>query len=80
MKALVKRNATESYEYVEVPVPRPKEGELLVQVRKVALCGTDIQKYKWNDGNFSTRVCEFVGAARSDCVLCMCCHSCQASC
>ena len=70
MKALVKRNAAESYEFVEVSVPHPKEGELLVQVRKVALCGTDIQKYKWNEGNFTT----CMSAASSDCV--PCCDSC----
>lgn len=50
MKALVKRKEVESYECMEVLVPRPSEGELLVRVRKVALCGTDIQKYKWNEG------------------------------
>lgn len=50
MKALVKDSPVESYVYKDVPVPQPSQGELLVKVKKVALCGTDIQKYKWNDG------------------------------
>lgn len=50
MKALVKESPTESYLYKDVPVPQPSKDELLVKVKKVALCGTDIQKYKWNDG------------------------------
>ena len=50
MKALVKEKPGQSYEYKDVPVPHPNEGELLVKVHKVALCGTDIQKYKWNEG------------------------------
>ncbi|XP_003382380.1 PREDICTED: uncharacterized protein LOC100634840 isoform X1 [Amphimedon queenslandica] len=48
MKALVKESPTESYLYKDVPVPQPSKDELLVKVKKVALCGTDIQKYKWN--------------------------------
>ena len=52
MKTLVKEKSGQSYEYKDVPVPHPNEGELLVKVHKVALCGTDIQKYKWNEGLF----------------------------
>ena len=50
MKALVKDKPEESYQYRDVPVPQPGDGELLVKVGKVALCGTDVQKYKWNEG------------------------------
>lgn len=56
MKALVKDSPVESYVYKDVPVPQPSQGELLVKVKKVALCGTDIQKYKWNDGKNSLRL------------------------
>lgn len=50
MKALVKESPGISYQLKDVPFPTPGEGELLVKVKKVALCGTDIAKYKWNEG------------------------------
>ena len=50
MKALVKEGPGASYEYREVPVPAPQGDELLVKVRKVALCGSDIRLYQWNKG------------------------------
>ena len=50
MKALVKEEETSSYHYKEVPTPSPAEGDLLVKVRKVALCGSDINLYQWNEG------------------------------
>ncbi|XP_065912484.1 L-threonine 3-dehydrogenase-like [Dysidea avara] len=49
MKALVKEQEGPSYQYKDVPVPSPGDGDLLVKVRKVALCGSDINVYKWND-------------------------------
>ena len=50
MKALVKESPGASYEYKDVPVPSPKDDELLVKVGKVALCGSDINLYQWNEG------------------------------
>jgi len=50
MKALVKEEETSSYHYKDVPVPSPEEGDLLVKVKKVALCGSDIGLYQWNEG------------------------------
>ena len=47
---LVKDEAVASYELREVPLPTPQGDELLVQVGKVALCGTDISLYQWNNG------------------------------
>lgn len=49
-KRLVKERAGPSYEYKEVSMPSPQGDELLVKVGKVALCGTDINLYLWNDG------------------------------
>ncbi|XP_003382382.1 PREDICTED: uncharacterized protein LOC100635091 [Amphimedon queenslandica] len=49
MKALVKESATESYIYKDVLVPQPGQGELLVKVKKVAICGSDITLYKWGE-------------------------------
>lgn len=50
MKALIKEEETTSYCYKELPVPSPEEGDLLVKVKKVALCGSDISLYQWNEG------------------------------
>ena len=50
MKALVKEEAGVSYTYKEVPVVAPQGDELLVKVGKVALCGSDISLYQWNNG------------------------------
>ena len=50
MKALVKESAGPSYVYKDVPVPTPRGDELLVKVGKVALCGSDIALYQWNNG------------------------------
>lgn len=49
MKALIKEEEATSYQYKQVPVPLPEEGDLLVKVRKVALCGSDISLYQWNE-------------------------------
>ena len=51
MKALVKERPGVSYTYTEVPVVPPQGDELLVKVSKVALCGSDISLYQWNNGN-----------------------------
>lgn len=49
MKALVKEQEVSSYQYKDVTVPTPGHGDLLVKVNKVALCGSDINVYHWND-------------------------------
>ncbi|XP_076458186.1 L-threonine 3-dehydrogenase-like [Babylonia areolata] len=48
MKALVKKKEDESYSYENIPVPEPKEGEVLLKVDSVAICGSDIALYKWD--------------------------------
>ena len=52
MKALVKERAGPSFVYKEVPLPTPHGDDLLVKVGKVALCGSDINLYEWNNGMF----------------------------
>ena len=47
---LVKDEERPSYVYKEVTLPPPVGDELLVKVGKVALCGTDISLYQWNNG------------------------------
>ena len=50
MKALVKDKPGPSFTYTELPVVLPQKDELLVRVSKVALCGSDINLYQWNNG------------------------------
>ena len=50
MKALVKQEAGLSYTYTDVSMVPPQGDELLVKVGKVALCGSDISLYQWNNG------------------------------
>lgn len=51
MKALVKAKAEPGLwmESVPVPVPEPGAGEVLIRVRKSAICGTDLHIYKWDE-------------------------------
>lgn len=49
MKALIKRDALSSYELVDLPIPKPKEDEILIKVEKVSICGSDIPLYKWDE-------------------------------
>lgn len=54
-RRLVKEKAVASYIEREVPLEAPKGDELLVKVGKVALCGTDISLYQWNNGKLAAR-------------------------
>ena len=49
MMAVVKARAGRGYDYTEVPAPSPKSGEVLLRIRKAAICGTDILVYKWGE-------------------------------
>ena len=49
MKALVKKYPERGLWMEMVDVPTPKEGEALVKIHKVAICGTDVHIYEWND-------------------------------
>ena len=57
MRALVKQNEGQSYTYTQVPVVAPQGDELLVKVSKVALCGSDISLYQWNNGKKTGECC-----------------------
>lgn len=48
MDAIVKAAAAEGLELRRVPVPEPNPGEVLIKVRKTAICGSDVHIYKWN--------------------------------
>ena len=50
MKGLVKSRPEPGAELCrELPVPVPKDNEILVKVRMAAICGTDQHIYGWND-------------------------------
>ncbi|CAH3164262.1 unnamed protein product [Porites evermanni] len=49
MNVLIKEEEKVSYVYKDIPIPQAGEGELLVKVLKVSLCGSDIILYEWNE-------------------------------
>ena len=53
MKVLIKEEEKPSYVYKEIPVPQPGNGELLVKVLKVSICGSDNILYQWDEGDNS---------------------------
>ncbi|MFO7176863.1 alcohol dehydrogenase catalytic domain-containing protein, partial [Enterococcus faecium] len=34
---------------VDVPVPTPGPGEVLIQVKATSICGTDVHIYEWDE-------------------------------
>ena len=48
MDAIVKPIAGPGLELRQVPVPVPGPGEVLIKVRKTAICGTDVHIYNWD--------------------------------
>ena len=49
MRALRKTRPARGAELVEVPVPRPGPGEVLVKVRAASICGTDLHIFGWDN-------------------------------
>ena len=49
MKALMKAEAAPGIWLAEAPVPEIGPDEVLIQIHKTAICGTDIHIYKWDD-------------------------------
>ncbi|MDH3316765.1 MAG: L-threonine 3-dehydrogenase [Gammaproteobacteria bacterium] len=49
MKALVKREAAPGIWLEQVPVPKPGTNEVLIEVEKTAICGTDLHIYNWDE-------------------------------
>lgn len=48
MDALVKTETAKGLRLMQVPVPEPKMGEVLIKIRKTAICGTDVHIYNWD--------------------------------
>jgi threonine 3-dehydrogenase len=49
MRALRKLEKGPGAELVEIPVPDPGEGEVLVRVHAASICGTDLHIMEWNE-------------------------------
>ena len=54
MEALVKREGTEGIWMEKVPVPNLLDNEVLIEVEKTAICGTDLHIYNWDDWSKKT--------------------------
>jgi threonine 3-dehydrogenase len=54
MRALVKTEPRQGLEMKRVPVPEVGAGEVLVRVRKSAICGTDVHIWKWDEWSAKT--------------------------
>ena len=48
MDALVKTAPGKGLTLTKVPVPTPGYGEVLIRIRKTAICGTDLHIYNWD--------------------------------
>jgi len=49
MKALVKAKAEKGLWLQDVPKPEVGDNEVLIKIKKTAICGTDIHIYEWNE-------------------------------
>jgi threonine 3-dehydrogenase len=49
MKAIVKKSPERGLWMEEVPVPQVGANEVLLKIRKSAICGTDLHIYKWDE-------------------------------
>jgi len=49
MKALVKLRSEKGIWLEDVPMPHVGINDVLIQIKKTAICGTDLHIYKWND-------------------------------
>jgi threonine 3-dehydrogenase len=49
MKALAKTRPEPGLELIEAPIPTPGPEEVLIKVRRTAICGTDIHIWNWDD-------------------------------
>ena len=54
MKALVKAKPEQGLWLEEVPEPKVGHNDLLVKVRKTAICGTDVHIYNWDEWSQET--------------------------
>lgn len=49
MKALIKTKPEKGIWMAEVPIPQIGPNDVLIKIKKTAICGTDLHIYKWDD-------------------------------
>lgn len=49
MKAIVKTEAKAGLTWCDIPKPTPGPRDVLIKIKKTAICGTDVHIYKWDD-------------------------------
>ena len=54
MKALVKAKPEKGLWMMEVPVPEPGLNDVIIKVKKSAICGTDLHIYEWDQWSQKT--------------------------
>jgi len=54
MKALVKARAEKGLWLQDVPLPEVNDSDVLIKIRKTAICGTDVHIYNWDDWSRKT--------------------------
>ncbi len=54
MKALVKAKAEPGLWLEEVPIPEPGYDEVLIKIKRTAICGTDVHIYNWDEWSQAT--------------------------
>ena len=54
MKALVKAKPERGIWMEEIDVPRVGHNDVLIKIRRTAICGTDIHIFQWNDWAHAT--------------------------
>jgi len=54
MKALVKLRPEKGIWMEDIPVPKIGINDVLIQIKKTAICGTDLHIYKWDDWSART--------------------------
>ncbi len=54
MKALVKLRPEKGIWMEEIPIPHVGINDVLIKIKKTAICGTDLHIYKWDDWSART--------------------------
>lgn len=49
MRAIVKKKPERGLWMEDVPIPKPGANEVLLKIKKSAICGTDLHIYKWDE-------------------------------
>ena len=54
MKALVKARPERGLWMQEVPIPEPGLNDVIIKIKKSAICGTDLNIYRWDEWSRKT--------------------------